>query len=76
MRRMPRDACLRAVYVLRMGRGRRQEANAVNVSKSVVSILWDRYQQTKYVDDQPSSGRPRATTGVQDQFIRNQALRN
>ena len=51
-------------------------ANTFNVSKSVISRLWNRYQQTQNVDDQPRSGRPRATTGVQVRLIRNQAPRN
>ena len=36
--------------------------NTFNVLKSVISRLWNRYQQTLNFDDRPHSGRPRATT--------------
>ena len=66
---------LRAIVMLQTGRSHREVANTFNVSKSEISRLWNRYQQIQNVDDRPHSGRPR-TTGVQDRFIRNQALRN
>ena len=41
------------------------------------SVITNRYQPTQSVDDRPRSGTLRATTGIQDRFIRNnQALRN
>ena len=63
MRLMQRDERLRAI-----GRSQREVANTCNVLKSVISRLWNMCQQTR-------TRRPRATTGVQDRFIRNQALR-
>ena len=51
------------------------EMDIFNVLKSVISKLWNRYQQNQNVDDRPCSSCPRATTGGQDPFIRNQDLR-
>ena len=76
MRRLPRDERLRAIGMLQTGTSQREVANTFNVSKSVISRLWNRYQQTQNVDDRPRSGRPRSTTRAQDRFIRNQVLRN
>ena len=45
--------------------GRCEMANTFNVSKLLISRLWNRYQQTQNVDDQPHSGYARATI-VQD----------
>ena len=70
------DESLRAIGKLQTGRSQREVANTFNVSKSVISRLWKRFQQTQNVDDRLQSGRPRATTGVQDRFFRNQALWN
>ena len=76
MRRMQRDEHLRASCVLQVGRRQREHANTSNVSKSVSSRLWNRYQQIYTLDDRHRSGRPRATAGVQGRFIYNQAIRN
>ena len=42
----------------------------------MISRVWNKYQQTRNVDDRPRSGHPRATTRVRDRFVRNQVLRN
>lgn len=76
MRRLQHDERLRAIGMLQMGSTQRAVANMLNVSQSVISRLWNRYQQTHNVDDRPRSGRPRATTQAQDRYIRTQVLRN
>ena len=55
---------------------RRGVPNTISVSRSVISRLWNRNQQTQNVDDRPRSGRPRDNDRRTDRFIRNQALRN
>ena len=41
-------------------------ARQFNVSQSVISRLWNHYQQTGNVTDLPRGGRPRSTTPRQD----------
>ena len=62
MRPIQRDQRLQAIGILQTGRGQREVVNTFNVSKSVISRLWNRYQQTLNFDARPRSGRPRATT--------------
>ena len=50
-------------------------ARNLNVSQSVVSRLWNRYQNFRRVADLPRTGRPRVTTRRQDQLLVTQALR-
>ena len=52
---------LRAIVMLQTGRSQRGVANTFSVSKSLISRLWKRYQQTQSVEDRPRSRRPRAT---------------
>ena len=54
------DEHVRAIGMLEEGRCQREVANSFNVSKSEISRLWNRYQQTKNVDDGPHLGRSRA----------------
>ena len=62
---------LRAIGMLQTVGSQREVTNIFNVSMSVISRQWNRYQTyPKY------SGRPMATAGVQDRFICNQGLRN
>lgn len=76
MRRLQNDERLRAIGMLQMGSTQQAVANMLRVSQSVICRLWNRYQQTQNVRDRPRSGRPRATTRVQDRYIRTQVLRN
>ena len=59
---MQSDERLRAMGMLQTGRSQCEIANTFSVSKSVISRLRNRYQQTQDVDDRHRSGRPRATT--------------
>ena len=53
-----------------------QTADFMNISQSVVSQLWARYQRHGAVADMQRSGRPRSTSRRDDRIVVNQALRN
>ena len=51
-------------------------ARHLNVHRTTISRLWNRYRQFHATEDRPRSGRPRITTPAQDHFIRLTHLRN
>ena len=53
-----------------------QTANIMNISQSVVSRLWARYQRSGAVADMQRSGRPRSMSHRDDRLVVNQAIRN
>ena len=62
--------------MLQTGSTQVQTANFMNISQSVVSRLWARYQRHGAVADMQRSGRPRSTSRRDDRLVVNQALRN
>ena len=74
----PLRAAARENAIGRLQAGQRQAdvAQAVNVSQSTISRLWNRFRQSGSTADAPRSGRPRVTTPTQDRFIRLRHLRN
>ena len=58
-----------AVGMLQAGQVERAVAGHFNVSQSVISRLWNRFQHTGNVAERPRSGRPRKTTVRQDRYI-------
>ena len=62
--------------MLQTGSTQVQTANFMNISQSVVSRLWARYQRHGAVADMQRSGRPRSTRRRDDRFVVNQVLRN
>ena len=65
----------RAVEMLEMGFPRRQVADVLVVSQSVVARLWARFQETGRYTRRPGQGRGRCTADVQDRYVRTLALR-
>lgn len=63
------------IGMLQTGSRQVDVARNLNVSQSVVSRLWNRYQNFRTVADLPRTGRPRVTTRRQDQLLVTQALR-
>ena len=76
MRRLTEAERWRAIGMLQTGSTQVQTANFMNISKSVVSWLWARYQRHGDVADMQRSGRPRSTSRRDDRLVVNQALRN
>ena len=66
----------RAVQLLEDGVRQVEVARRFAISHSVVSRLWQRYQQTGRYHVRQRSGRPRALTARQDQYLRLSARRN
>jgi len=64
-----------AVGMLQAGQVQRTVAGHFNVSQSVISRLWNRFQQTGNVSERARSGRPRSTTVRQDRYMSNMARR-
>ena len=64
-----------AVGMLQAGQVQRAVAGHFNVSQSVISRLWNRFQHTGNVEERPRSGRPRKTTVRQDRYLCNMAKR-
>ena len=64
-----------AVGMLQAGKVERAVAGHFNVSQSVISRLWNRFQHTGNVAERPSSGRPRKRTVRQDRYLSNMAKR-
>ena len=76
MRRLTKDEKLHALGMLQVGTRQVIVARALNVSQSIISRLWTTHLATGSVQDRQRSGWPKATTQVQDVFIRAIALRN
>lgn len=66
----------RAVQMIENGFTQREVAAVLDVSRSVVSRLWRRYQETGEFTRRPGQGRHRSTTPRQDRYLRTLALRN
>ena len=76
MRRLTEAERWRAIGMLQTGSTQVQTANIMNISQSVVSRLWARYQRSGAVADMQRIWRPRSTSRLYDRLIVNQALRN
>ena len=59
-----------AVQLLEEGVRQVEVARRFGISQSVVSRLWQRYQQTGQYHVRQRSGRPRVLTARQDQYLR------
>ncbi|GFU37671.1 HTH_Tnp_Tc3_2 domain-containing protein [Trichonephila clavipes] len=66
----------RVIGRLESGQTQRTVVDAVGVARSVVSRLWNRFEDTGNVRRQPGAGRPRATTSTDDRYIQSTARRN
>ena len=64
-----------AVGMPQAGQVQRAVAGHFNVSQSVTSRLWNRFQHTGNVAERPRAGRPRKTTVRQDRYVSNMAKR-
>ena len=67
---------VRAVQLLEDGVRQVEVARRFGITQSVVSRLWQRYQQTGRYHVRQRSGRPRVLTARQDQYLRVSARRN
>ena len=76
MRRLTEAERWRAIGMLQTGSTQVQPANITNISQSVVSRLWARYQRSGAVADMQRSWRSRSTSRRDDRLVVNQALRN
>ena len=65
----------RAIGMLKAGQTQRNVAGQFNVSQSVISRTWNRYNQTRTVRERQRSGRPRCTTARPDRYFGNLAKR-
>ena len=59
--------------MLQAGQVQRAVAGHINVSQSVISRLWNRFQHTGNVAERPRSGHPRKMTVCQDRYLSNMA---
>ena len=66
----------RVVQMIEDGLSQCRLARYLGVSPSVVNRLWNHYLETGNYNRRPGQGRPRATTGVQERYLRTLALRN
>ena len=66
----------RGVQMIEDGLSQRHVAWYLGVSPSVVNRLWNRYLETRNYNRRLGQGRQRATTGVQECYLRTLALRN
>jgi transposase len=64
-----------AVGMLQAGKVQRAVAGHFNVSQSVISMLWNRFQHTDNVAERSRAGRLRKTTVRQDRYFSNMAKR-
>lgn len=65
----------RAVTWIEGGVSQRQVGQRLGVSQSVVSRLWNRYQQLETVHRRSGQGRRRSTSDQEDRYLRISALR-
>lgn len=66
----------RAVTLIETGVSQRQVGQRLGVSQSVISRLWNRYQELHSVHRRPGQGRRRSTSDVDDRYLRLSALRH
>ena len=76
MRRLTEAERWRAIGMPQTGSTQIQTANIMNISQSVVSRLWARYQRSGAVAKMQRGGRSMSTSRRDDQLGVNQALRN
>ncbi|GFV76624.1 transposable element Tcb2 transposase [Trichonephila clavipes] len=57
------------------GQSQDEVAQAIGVSQSVISKIWDRFLETRRADRRPGQGRRRATTHNEDRYLVLTALR-
>jgi transposase len=74
-RHLTSNEAAQAVGMILAGQVQRAVAGHFNVSQSVISRLWNRFQHTGNVAERPRSGRPRKTTVRQDRYLSNMAKR-
>ena len=74
-RHLTGNGASQAVCMLQAGRVQKAVAGHFNVSQSVISRLWNRFQRTGNVAERPRSGRPKKTTVGQDRYLSNMAKR-
>ncbi|GFY08870.1 transposable element Tcb2 transposase [Trichonephila clavipes] len=67
-RRLPNSLRWRAVRWMEMGLSQADAARRLNVSRSAVQRLWDRYQSEDSVSRRPVPGQLRATTPAEDRL--------
>jgi transposase len=66
---LPESTAWRAIGRLEAGQTQRVVAEAIGVSRSVISRLWNRFQDTGGVRRRQGQGRPRATTARDDRYV-------
>ena len=76
MQRLTENERWRAIGLLQNGSIRPSVARQFNVSQSVISRLWNCYQQTENVTGLPHSGCPHSTTRHQGHLLVTNALRD
>ena len=76
MPRVPAHLCERALGMLQGGMRTADVARAINCNVRTMRRLRQPYRETRQTADPPRSGRPRATTPSQDQYIRTSHLRD
>ncbi|GFS84973.1 transposable element Tcb2 transposase [Trichonephila clavipes] len=59
----------RIVEMLESSRSQTEVSRILNVDQSVISRLWQRFQRTRDVTQQPVSDRPRVITPRQDRYL-------
>ncbi|XP_072400174.1 uncharacterized protein [Diabrotica undecimpunctata] len=72
---LTRDPVVRIISPIEDGRGQRYVANLVGVNQSTVSRVVVRYRETGLYERRAVTGRPRATTHLNNRFLVLQALR-
>lgn len=73
---LPASEVARTVTLIQEGHSYRSVSRALGVSASVVYRNVQQYRQTESYVRKPGQGRKRATSAVDDRFIRMQTLRN
>lgn len=69
------DVC-KVVALIEDGRSQRYVSNALGIPRTTIQDAWNRYVETGNCTRQLGSGRRRATTAIDDRFIRLNTLRN
>lgn len=75
-RDLPEPMAWRAIGRMEAGQTQQEVAQAIGVSQSVISRLWNRFQRTDTVHRREGQGRPRATTARDDRYLLLTARRN
>lgn len=68
-RDLPKSITWRIIWRLKYGQTQRNVADAAEVTKSVISRLWNRFQETGNVRHRPVQGLPRSTSAFDDGYI-------